>query len=731
MMNGLLRTWALLSVWCVSIHVGTAAAQDGGDTPADVETAAGEPSDAAQTIVRDEPLTLRFDPIVITATRREQPLFDVPASANVVSEEDIFEASYRTLPEALRDVPSVMVQKTAHGQGSPFIRGFTGFRTLLLIDGIRLNNSVFRDGPNQYWNTVDPHSIERLEVIKGPSSVLYGSDAIGGTVNAITKGPNTYGEGTNFGGRGSYRVSSAERSHIFRGEFSATVNMDFGAYAGGTYKQFGELEAGSGRKPKTGYEELDGDIKLEYFFNEDTRIVLAHQTVDLDDAWRTHRTIVAESFEGTTIGSDRRRVLDQNRDLTYAQLHAENIDSLVDTVRVSLSFQSQQEQRDRVRGDGRRDIQGFDADTYGLWAQFETPSDIGRWTYGVEYYRDDVSSFRRDFAADGTLTAERIQGPVADDATYDLLGVYVQNDIPVNDQLNLILGGRYTYANADADAVQDPDTGDRISVEESYDTLVGSARFVYYLDEAEHWNIFGGVSQGFRAPNLSDLTRLDTARTNEIETPSPGLDPEEFIAYEIGAKARYDTASAQASYWYTDISDMIIRQPTGAVIAGNNEVTKRNAGDGYIHGVELQGRWRFHDNFTAFGSFTWMDGEVDTFPTSAPMSVREPISRLMPMTGQVGLRWDAPEDDVWVEGVLTLADEQDDLSTRDMADTSRIPPGGTPGYGVLSLRSGWRVNDNLTLTAVIDNITDEDYRVHGSGINEPGINFIFGVEYRF
>jgi hemoglobin/transferrin/lactoferrin receptor protein len=88
----------------------------------------------------------------------------------------------RTLPEALEGVTGVAVQKTAHGQGSPFIRGFTGFRTVLLIDGIRLNNGVFRDGPNQYSATVDPFALGRLEVVRGPGAVLYGSDAVGGTV---------------------------------------------------------------------------------------------------------------------------------------------------------------------------------------------------------------------------------------------------------------------------------------------------------------------------------------------------------------------------------------------------------------------------------------------------------------------------------------------------------------------------------------------------------------------
>jgi hemoglobin/transferrin/lactoferrin receptor protein len=111
--------------------------------------------------------------------------------------------------------------------------------------------------------------------------------------------------------------------------------------------------------------------------------------------------------------------------------------------------------------------------------------------------------------------------------------------------------------------------------------------------------------------------------------------------------------------------------------------------------------------------------------------VREPISRLMPMTGQIGLRFDSTRRDIWLEALLTLADEQDELSARDMGDDQRIPPGGTPGYAVLTFRGGWEINHSLTLTAAVENVTDENYRVHGSGVNEPGINFILGVDYAF
>ena len=127
--------------------------------------------------------------VVVTALRAETALAEVPYAGRVVDREDMQQTAPRTTPDALRGLPSTMVQKTGYGQGSPYLRGFTGFRTLMMVDGIRLNNSTFRDGPNQYWNTVDPWSVARYETVMGPASVLYGSDAVGGAVNALTLAP--------------------------------------------------------------------------------------------------------------------------------------------------------------------------------------------------------------------------------------------------------------------------------------------------------------------------------------------------------------------------------------------------------------------------------------------------------------------------------------------------------------------------------------------------------------
>ena len=257
-----------------------------------------------------------------------------------------------------------------------------------------------------------------------------------------------------------------------------------------------------------------------------------------------------------------------------------------------------------------------------------------------------------------------------------------------------------------------------------------SVRFSHELAVANKASLFGGISQGFRAPNLSDLTRFDSARSSEIETPVADLDAEDFLTYEVGFKYLSDRWSSQFAIYFTDITDMVIRTPTGNVIDGDNEVTKRNSGDGFVQGVELQSRYRIDDAWSIYGNLTWMDGEVGTYPTSAPVLVDEPLDRLMPLTASLGLRW-APETSAgWVEGQVSYAARQDTLSTRDATDTDRIPPGGTPSYTVATLRGGWQLSPELGISAALENLFDVDYRIHGSGVNEPGRNFVVTLVWR-
>ncbi len=663
----------------------------------------------------------RLGEITVTANRHEEKIFDVPYTAHIVTSDDILiQKSIKTVPEVLREETSVMVQKTAHGQGSPYIRGFTGFHNVLLIDGIRLNNSALREGPNQYWNTVDPYSIQRIELIKGPGSVMYGSDAIGGTVNAITKSPQKYGEGFLYKANAYYRYATGEKSHIGRMELSASYDNKVGIIAGGTFKDFGDLVSGDGTLSNTGYDEVDGDVKLEYFFDKNKKFIFAFQEVKQDDVPRTHKTTRAKSFHGTTIGRDIQRELDQDRTLTYVQFHWDKVCNFVKSAKISLSHHNQREKQDRVKSSGSIQEVGFNVDTYGIWTQLESTSPIGHLTYGFDFYHDNVTSFKHNFNSAGLLTSVGIQGTVADDATYDLFGLYLQDEIAIGN-FEFTAGFRYTYAALDADKVEDPESGMQIEVDDKWSDLVGSVRMMYY--PTQNWNLFGGVSQGFRAPNLSDMTRFQADST--FESPTSGLDSEEFTTLEIGTKANFAKWSAQFAYYYTFVNDMIVRSPTGAIIDGAPEVKKDNIGDGFINGVEADASYSPFKNWTVFGNFSWMDGQ--TRQVNGTDETDKPFDRLMPATGRAGVRWESDDSRLWAEGQATIVNNQNRLSLRDKVDSSRIPMGGTPGYTTYALRGGMKVNDHINFSIAAENLTDKDYRVHGSGQNEPGLNIIFST----
>ena len=240
--------------------------------------------------------------------------------------------------------------------------------------------------------------------------MLHGTDAIGGTLNALTVRPDYTNGGV--GGRLYGRYSTAEDSFTGRVEGQVSDPGHYGLILGVTGKDYGDLRAGDdvGRQPETGYEEYDIDGKFEWFLADDTRLTIAHQQVHQNDAMRTHRTQFAKSFEGTTIGDEQRRSLDQDRYLTYLQLTGAP-DGIVDNYTISLSHHRQEEEQDRIRrvGDGRRDVSGTTVDTYGAWVELHSDSPIGNLTYGASYYNDQVDSFQENYNADGSFRSRDIQ----------------------------------------------------------------------------------------------------------------------------------------------------------------------------------------------------------------------------------------------------------------------------------------------------------------------------------
>lgn len=682
----------------------------------------------------ESPPVATLPEVVVTALRMETERTEVPYASYVVGRDSLQAAAPRTTPDALAGLPSVMVQKTSYGQGSPYLRGFTGFRTLMMVDGIRLNNSAFRDGPNQYWNTVDPWSVQRYEVVLGPASVLYGSDAVGGAVNALTLAPPPWTGQPVVERTLAWRGATADASTQLRAGLRARATEKLGLVAGCTWKEFNDLRGGEdvGKQRHTGYDEQDWDLRADYDLAAGSVLTLAHQQVAQDGAWRTHRTVYGIDWQGLKKGDDQLHAYDQSRALTYLRLAVRDRPGAVTAGNLTLSRQAQAEDLHRLRADDRRDETGFDVTTWGAALELESASDFGRWVYGLDYYRDEVDSYGRHYKPDGALNKTDIQGPVADEASYDLLGVFVQNMLPLWDEaVELTPGLRYTYAALNADRVQDPVSGQAGARADDWSSVVGSLRALAPVGPARRHAIYAGVSQGFRAPNLSDLTRLDSARSTEIETPVDDLDPERFVSAEIGARWQGDRLSAEIAAYHTWIEDLIVRAPTGRIVDELQEVTKKNAGEGYATGVELAAGLQLAEDWRLRLAGSWMAGKVDAYPTSDPVMVRDYLSRLMPPTLQAALRWQPAGQAGWLEAIVDAAAKADRLSADDERDTQRIPPGGTPGYAVATLRGGTSLWNKLQLSLALENILDADYRIHGSGVNEPGRNLVVQAAWTF
>ena len=672
------------------------------------------------------------DEITVTAPRIFRPTDRLPftvATTDTVGEDAASLAE--DMGSVLEGLPGVAVQRTARGQSSPYLRGFTGFRTLTLIDGIRLNQAIFRDGPNQYFQLVDPWSLSSARVVGGPGSVLYGSDAVGGTLLLETTRATPAVEGYGSNGRTITRAASAEKSIAVRVESELSTRA-FAVRYGSTWREFDDFHAGDheGLQRNTAYDSWNGDIALTVPISEVLELTARVERYDQTNVPRTHSTIFGSSWRGTAPGTDLRRDFDQIRELEWIRLtarpHADR------RIEVTVSRHRFWEEEDRVRSTGRNSIQGFDDIGYGASLTWFERTDLGSIAAGIDWTRENVDSEFVEYNADGSLRDLRSRGPVADDSLYETIGLFVEDEIEVADATWLTAGARLTHIRVSADDV-DPDPTDATvfgPVRESFSSVVGSIRATH--QPSDPWTVFGGISQAFRAPNLADLTRFDASRSGEAEIPAPGLDPEKYLTFEGGARYAADGIRASGTIWYTMIDGLIIRFPTGATdLNGDAIVTKDNAGDGFSVGLELAVDVDLTREWSVGGSIAIVDGEVEQL-IAPGVEEDQTFSKLAPTRGEIHVRY-VPEIDLDLDFEVRarFADQQDDLSDADKRDTQRIPPGGTPGFTLLDFRSSYRVTEDLRVFLEVENIADQDYRIHGSGNNGVGRNWVLGVDLRY
>jgi outer membrane receptor protein involved in Fe transport len=637
----------------------------------------------------------------------EMSLFDNPQAIDIVTQQDIVERGPSDMGALLEQTVGVMVQRTGRGQSSPYVRGLTGQQVLVLVDGVRLTMGTYRAGPNQYFNTIDPNMVERIEVIRGSGAVLYGADALGGVINVVTKSSKLCGFDYATGSM-VHRFSSADTGYTGRLNVEGSVGS-MGVFAGGGYGNYNNLNIGSGADFPAGVSDPQlstswgydsGDIKFNYALSDCSELIFSLQHYSGNDIFRSDRN-----------PANRVEIFDpQLRDLAYLRWQG-CTDGLISTYQITGSFHQLKEDRvddefgrvpPRVRTFGYADQQT------GLTFAFGTDMcDYGWLTYGFDWYHDQIHD------STATTNGAPATPPYPDDAYYSRYAPYVNWDVWMTDHWLLSAGTRFEHITTGATPAPTGANPNPTMADLEFDGWIGQIGTTVVLTDQLHW--VANINQGFRAPNLDDLFATGTSVFATAQDPNPTLDPERSITYETGFKYNDCSLRAEVYAWWTDIDDAIVRQidPNTNVLSYLNSQT-------YLQGIEFNGEYLLDCNWSVYGNCWYVYAQDTEFD--------EPLSKIPPLQGIVGLRWRSDYGCNWFDVFTWLVDEQDRLSAADIGDTRRIPPGGTPGYGTLNVRAGHMISDCQRISIVGENLTDEFYRVHGSGSAGAGINAIVSYE---
>jgi len=647
--------------------------------------------------LQDTVLSRTLSEIVITANRFGSVGINTPEAIKVADELSIRENQLRTVPEALSITPGVFVQKTNHGGGSPFVRGLTGNQTLLLLDGVRLSNSTTRYGPNQYFNTIDVFSIEKMEVLRGSGSVQYGSDAIGGTIQAFSHQLRTTDESL-WGSSLLTRFATHGMEQSIRGGVNYSNNR-IALRSGITWRNFGDIIGGdtTGKQSPTGYREFDYDLKGKINLTEKTSGTVLYQDVNQINVPVYHK-VALEDYKINKMDP-------QKRKLAYLRVDQEMGTGLFKSLSATASYQNTRETREiqknesstlRIENDKVRSL-GISAE-----AVLETP-EIWSGIIGIEVYNDLVNSTRTDITS-GNSTEKR--GLYPDGSAMTSMAGFTVNSFDLGNWI-VTAGARF---NTYVIKVDDEALG---LTKLTPSALVGNLALLRKLSSTS--NLFASLNTGFRAPNIDDLGTLGIVDFR-YETPNLDLKPESSVQYQIGYKYLDRKVRGEVYIYRNQLYNLITRSRVGEQYIEEYPVyQKENSDKSYIQGVETSWDYDFSNSWSFHGDITYTYGQNIT--------KNEPVRRIPPLFGRIAAEYTRES---WLVNVEWLAAAKQGRLAQGDKDDNRIPEGGTPGWNVFNINGSynWKF---ITVDLSLRNILNTDYRYHGSGVNGYGRSLFLTV----
>jgi len=697
-------------------------AHDGTNTVAEKTASEPPPPTASRQPSDGRPID---EQLIFSVNRIAERTSDTGRAVWVITQSDLRRTNARTLPEALMEVPGLFIRQTAYGTGDPVMRGMDKQEVLILIDGIKLNNSTYGSISQPYLATIDLDMIERIEVVRGPGTV-FATETMGGLINIITKKGPTGGKATPVGANAVARFSSADSG--LTGRFEVFGRGDRLRYlAGVTGRNTEDVVGGGsiGRERGTGYGEAAANASLEFNPTRDQTLFLRYLRLDQHHVPRSDRILNGSSLfdefnpgrlELTSLGY---------QDLTFRRWN--------DSLSVTGYVNRQRDDEQRISSSSPQIQRSYFDGQRVLGLNLEIASHIGtsqRIVYGTDYSHERIDSRREDVLRNTGVVTPRM-GNFPDDSSYSEFGAFVKHRLTVRDRLTVLTGGRYARTSVGGLEILPIGT---IDLQRQDRSLTGTVSGIFRV--VPQLNVVSGFSAASRPPSLRDVSSFSDFGSS-ITVPSPNASAEKILATEVGLMYNASRASGSAFYYNNRVRDVLRRGPglfNGLPFLDTNHdgtqepdepniVQRLNLGRQRINGFELEGSYTLHPHVAVYGNVSHTLGDDVTVGTV-------PLSSVPPLFGMMGVRFTGEtRRRPWGELVFQFAGKQDRLSPSDV-DSSRIGPTGTPAFHVLNLRGGLTLSNRVDLTGALQNVTDEAYKYHGSGIFRPGFQVVSGLSYR-
>jgi len=682
-------------------------------------------AEETETTVSEDGGRVFTDQIVVTAGRQEVASGDVAAPITVITSDDIEKLQPEKMADLFKMIPGVEVSGEGPFRGLPVIRGLSSNRVLILVDGQRLNNArestTFAGIQPALVNLAE---VERIEVLRGPASVQYGSDAIGGVVNIITRQPNLGEQEFKIHGNVSYEYGTASDSQhgqaMVRG---AGKGMSF--HLGASIQDVGNYTAADGAHEDERYESytLEDDTvpnsgMKQKNFDGSFSILTGDQGVFKVNAEVVRTDDVGfPGFDPATSGID----------ISFPKFNRNKLGAAWESG--PMAFFDDFTVNAWYQYVDKESIRNFDfppfffshsytrseIDSIGLNAQGISTVGINRLTYGIDFYQDKL----HDSALSESTGGQPSDSVSVPDSTQRGLGLYIGDQISATSKLALNVGLRgdtFSFVSQD-----DPRyIGQPFDVTDS--AISGNLGAIYSI--TEHVNLTGLIARGFRTPNIQERSFTGLASTGDTWImQNPDLTSESSWNYEVGFKSRYDRYSGGLNFFYNDLTNFIGLEflnpgdpgyedcPPGLDCAQFQNIEKAT-----IQGIELDLEVIFAKWWTVFGTFAYLEGDNKT--------TGEPLSSIPPWKVIAGIRYQRTS--WWAEANARYVGSQ----TRLPADDPRFET-GTEAFTVFDIRGGYDFNFGLGILVSLENIFDELYNEPYNNRPEPGMNLRATVRYRF